>query len=82
LAVDWIKHGINVNAIGPCDFATPMSQPFHELDEFRTWILDALPIGRVGQPPEIVGAAIYLASDASKMVVGHTLMVDGGRTVI
>jgi NAD(P)-dependent dehydrogenase (short-subunit alcohol dehydrogenase family) len=82
LAVDWIKHGINVNAIGPCDFATPMSEPFHNLDEFRTWILDALPIGRVGQPPEIVGAAIYLASDASKMVVGHTLMVDGGRTVI
>ena len=82
LAVDWIKHGINVNAIGPCDFATPMIEPFMNTEEYRSWILDALPVGRVGQPPEIVGAAIYLASDASKMVVGHTLMVDGGRTVI
>lgn len=82
LAVDWIKQGINVNAIGPCDFATPMIEPFLNTEEYRAWILGALPIGRVGQPPEIVGAAIYLASDASKMVVGHTLMVDGGRTVI
>jgi NAD(P)-dependent dehydrogenase (short-subunit alcohol dehydrogenase family) len=82
LAVDWIKHGINVNAIGPCDFATPMIEPFLNTDDYKSWIIDALPIGRVGQPPEIVGAAIYLASDASKMVVGHTLMVDGGRTVI
>jgi NAD(P)-dependent dehydrogenase (short-subunit alcohol dehydrogenase family) len=82
LAVDWIKHGINVNAIGPCDFATPMIEPFLNTEDYKSWIIDALPIGRVGQPPEIVGAAIYLASDASKMVVGHTLMVDGGRTVI
>lgn len=82
LAVDWIKHGINVNAIGPCDFDTPMIESFLNTEEYRAWILDALPVGRVGQPPEIVGAAIYLASDASKMVVGHTLMVDGGRTVI
>ena len=82
LAVDWIKHGINVNAIGPCDFATPMIEPFLNTEDYKSWIIDALPIGRVGQPPEIVGAAIYLASDASKMVVGHTLMVDGGRTII
>lgn len=82
LAVDWIKHGINVNAIGPCDFDTPMIESLLNTEEYRSWILDALPVGRVGQPPEIVGAAIYLASDASKMVVGHTLMVDGGRTVI
>ena len=82
LAVYCIKHGINVNAIGPCDFATPMIESFLDTEEYKTWIIDALPIGRVGQPPEIVGAAIYLASDASKMVVGHTLMVDGGRTVI
>jgi NAD(P)-dependent dehydrogenase (short-subunit alcohol dehydrogenase family) len=82
LAVDWIKHGINVNAIGPCDFATPMIEPYLNTEEYRSWILDALPVGRVGQPPEIVGAAIFLASEASKMVVGHTLLVDGGRTVI
>ncbi len=82
LAVDWIKHGINVNAIGPCDFDTPMIAPYLDTEEYRSWILDALPVGRVGQPQEIVGAAVYLASAASDMVVGHTLMVDGGRTVI
>ena len=82
LSVDWIKYGINVNAIGPCDFATPMIEPYLDTDEYRSWILDALPIGRVGQPPEIVGAAVFLASQASNMVVGHTLLVDGGRTVI
>ena len=82
LAVDWIKHGINVNAIGPCDFDTPMIAAYLDTDEYRDWILDALPAGRVGRPHEIVGAAVYLASEASTMVVGHTLMVDGGRTVI
>jgi len=82
LAVDWIKHGINVNAIGPCDFATPMIEPALNTENYKSWIMGALPIGRLGQPHEIVGAAIYLASDASEMVVGHTLMVDGGRTVI
>jgi len=82
LAVDWIKHGINVNAIAPCDFDTPMIAPYLDTDEYRDWILDALPVGRVGRPPEIVGAAIYLASEAASMVVGHTLIVDGGRTVI
>jgi 2-deoxy-D-gluconate 3-dehydrogenase len=82
LAVDWIKHGINVNAVAPCDFQTPMTQPFLDTDEYRSWIVDAIPMGRVGQPPEIVGAIVFLASDASNMVVGHTLLVDGGRTVI
>jgi len=80
--LELIKHGINVNAIAPCDFDTPMIEPYLNTDEYRTWILDALPVGRVGQPPEIVGAAVFLASQASSMVVGHTLIVDGGRTVI
>jgi NAD(P)-dependent dehydrogenase (short-subunit alcohol dehydrogenase family) len=81
LAVDWIKHGINVNAIGPCDFETPMIEPFLKTEEYKKWIVSTTPVGRAGQPSEIVGAAIYLASDASSMVVGHTLMVDGGLTI-
>jgi len=44
--------------------------------------MDAIPAGRVGQPEEIVGAVLFLASRASDMVVGHNLLVDGGRTVI
>jgi NAD(P)-dependent dehydrogenase (short-subunit alcohol dehydrogenase family) len=82
LATDWIQHGVNVNAVGPCDVDTPMTHKYIESEGYGEWILNALPIGRVGQPNEIVGAVIYLCSDAASLVVGHTLMVDGGRTVI
>jgi NAD(P)-dependent dehydrogenase (short-subunit alcohol dehydrogenase family) len=82
LATDWIQYGVNVNAVGPCDVDTPMTHKYIESEGYGEWILNALPIGRVGQPNEIVGAVIYLCSDAASLVVGHTLMVDGGRTVI
>jgi NAD(P)-dependent dehydrogenase (short-subunit alcohol dehydrogenase family) len=82
LGSEWIKHGVNVNAVAPCDFATPMIEPFLEQQEYRDWIMEAIPAGRVGQPEEIVGAVLFLASRASDMVAGHNLLVDGGRTVI
>ena len=82
LGAEWIKHGVNVNAVAPCDFATPMIEPFLDQPEYRDWIMEAIPAGRVGQPDEIVGAVLFLASRASDMVVGHNLLVDGGRTVI
>jgi NAD(P)-dependent dehydrogenase (short-subunit alcohol dehydrogenase family) len=82
LGAEWIRHGVNVNAVAPCDFATPMIAPFLDQSEYRDWIMDAIPAGRVGQPDEIVGAVLFLASPASDMVVGHNLLVDGGRTVI
>jgi 2-deoxy-D-gluconate 3-dehydrogenase len=82
LGAEWIRHGVNVNAVAPCDFATPMIAPFLDQQEYRDWILEAIPAGRVGQPEEIVGAVLFLASRASDMVAGHNLLVDGGRTVI
>jgi NAD(P)-dependent dehydrogenase (short-subunit alcohol dehydrogenase family) len=82
LATDWIRHGINVNAVGPCDIDTPMTHKYIESEGYGEWIVNALPIGRVGQPEEIAGAVVFLCSDAARLVVGHTLMVDGGRTVI
>jgi NAD(P)-dependent dehydrogenase (short-subunit alcohol dehydrogenase family) len=82
LGAEWIRNGVNVNAVAPCDFATPMIEPFLRTDEYREWIVDAIPAGRVGQPEEIVGAVLFLASRASDMVAGHNLLVDGGRTVI
>jgi NAD(P)-dependent dehydrogenase (short-subunit alcohol dehydrogenase family) len=82
LGAEWIRHGVNVNAVAPCDFATPMIAPFLDTQEYRDWILDAIPAGRVGQPEEIVGAVLFLCSPASSMVAGHNLLVDGGRTVI
>lgn len=82
LGAEWIRHGVNVNAVAPCDFATPMIEPFLDQPEYREWITEAIPAGRVGQPDEIVGAVLFLASPASDMVAGHNLLVDGGRTVI
>jgi NAD(P)-dependent dehydrogenase (short-subunit alcohol dehydrogenase family) len=82
LGAEWIRHGVNVNAVAPCDFATPMIEPFLDQPEYREWIMEAIPAGRVGQPDEIVGAVLFLASPASNMVAGHNLLVDGGRTVI
>jgi NAD(P)-dependent dehydrogenase (short-subunit alcohol dehydrogenase family) len=82
LGAEWIRYGVNVNAVAPCDFATPMIAPFLDQPEYRDWIMEAIPAGRVGQPDEIVGAVLFLASRASNMVAGHNLLVDGGRTVI
>jgi NAD(P)-dependent dehydrogenase (short-subunit alcohol dehydrogenase family) len=82
LGAEWIRHGVNVNAVAPCDFATPMIAPFLDQQEYRDWIMDAIPAGRIGEPEEIVGAVLFLASRASDMVAGHNLLVDGGRTVI
>ena len=82
LGAEWIRHGVNVNAVAPCDFATPMVAPFLDTQEYRDWILGAIPAGRVGRPEEIVGAVVFLCSGAASMVAGHNLLVDGGRTVI
>jgi gluconate 5-dehydrogenase len=82
LGAEWIKHGVNVNAIGPCDFDTPLIADALDDPEYADWIVQAIPAGRIGQARELAGAAIYLASDASDMVAGHMLMVDGGRTII
>ena len=82
LGAEWIKHGVNVNAIGPCDFDTPLIADALDDPDYADWIVQAIPAGRIGQARELAGAAIYLASDASAMVAGHMVMVHGGRTII
>jgi NAD(P)-dependent dehydrogenase (short-subunit alcohol dehydrogenase family) len=85
LALEWAKYNINVNALGPCDFVTPMNTPFLNDGEWVKLAMSRIPIVRVrgqfGQPEEITGAAIFLASEASNLVTGHLLNVDGGRTI-
>jgi 2-deoxy-D-gluconate 3-dehydrogenase len=78
MALELAPHKINVNAIGPACTETPMSKP--ELDDAELFqsIIREIPLGRVAQPEEIAAAAIYLASDESDFVTGHTLFVDGG----
>lgn len=82
LAAEWVKHGVNVNAVGPTDFRTPMIEALVQDPEYTAWAETAIPKGRYGEPDELVAALLYLASPASEMVVGHCLMVDGGRTII
>ncbi len=79
LAVEWARRGVRVNAIAPGPFETPMVLRVLEYDQsYRGTIEAGIPIGRMGHPREIVGTALYLASDASSMVTGHILSIDGG----
>ncbi len=83
LALEWADRGIRVNAIAPCQFMTPglkevMAKPqFNPEKLMQTWVSN-IPLGRVGEPEEIVGPALFLASNASSMVTGVILPVDGG----
>jgi NAD(P)-dependent dehydrogenase (short-subunit alcohol dehydrogenase family) len=82
LGAEWIARGVHVNAIGPCDFDTPMIADALADPSYESWIHDAIPAGRIGRPEDVAGAVVYLASPASDLVVGHVLMVDGGRVAI
>ena len=79
LAGSWAHLGIRVNCIAPGWFPTRMSQAV--LDRAGAELLATIPLGRFGEAADIAGAAVFLASDASAYVTGHTLMVDGGQMV-
>lgn len=80
MCTDWAQHGLNVNAIAPGYFDTPLNAALVANPEFSGWLAGRTPTGRWGDLPELVGAAIFLSSDASSFVNGHTLFVDGGIT--
>jgi len=78
LAVEWSKHGVTVNAIAPGVFRTALNATLLDSTPRGQELLMRTPMGRFGKTEELVGAAIYLASDASSFVTGQTLVVDGG----
>lgn len=78
MAVEWAKHGVQANGIAPGYFVTELTQPLVENAEFNRWICGRTPAGRWGQPEELTGAAVFLASRASDFVNGQILTVDGG----
>jgi gluconate 5-dehydrogenase len=80
MATDWAKYGLQVNAIAPGYFKTPLNQALVDSAEFSTWLEKRTPAARWGTVDELVGAAVFLAGDASSFVNGHTLYVDGGIT--
>lgn len=80
LACEWALRGIRVNAIAPGYMNTPMAAPFFaESRYYDNWIA-RVPMQRPGEPEELGGAVVYLASDASSYMTGHTLIIDGGFT--
>ncbi|MFD1327833.1 SDR family oxidoreductase [Mycoplana ramosa] len=80
MCADWARHGLQVNAIAPGYFRTPLNQALVDDPQFTAWLEKRTPAGRWGEVGELVGAAVFLASDASSFVNGHTLYVDGGIT--
>jgi 2-dehydro-3-deoxy-D-gluconate 5-dehydrogenase len=82
LASEWAQYGINVNAIGPAFIKTPINDPLLKDQHFKDWSLNRIPFHRMGEAEEMVGAAVYLASDSSSFVNGAVLMVDGGFTAV
>lgn len=80
LAIEWASHNINVNAIAPTATRTPMNEKLFADPEWRKEVLRKIPAGRFCHPEDLVGAVVYLSSEASDMVTGVTLPVDGGWT--
>jgi len=80
LAVEWGQYNITVNAVAPTFIRTPGTQECLANDAFRADVLSRIPLGRIGEPMEVAGAVVYLASPAASLVTGTTLLIDGGWT--
>jgi NAD(P)-dependent dehydrogenase (short-subunit alcohol dehydrogenase family) len=81
MALEWARHHINVNAIGPTYFETPLVASLRNDPERFRFINERTPMGRWGQPEELEGTVIFLASKASAFITGQTIFVDGGWTI-
>jgi gluconate 5-dehydrogenase len=82
LAAEWARHGVRVNCVAPGWFRTEMNAPLLANEHLLGRILDRVPLGRLGEPEDVVGPVLFLASDASAMITGHILPIDGGAASI
>jgi NAD(P)-dependent dehydrogenase (short-subunit alcohol dehydrogenase family) len=82
LAAQWARKGVRVNALAPAWFPSEMTQEMFDDERSRQWIRGRTPMGRAGDPKELVGPLLFLASDAASYVTGQILAVDGGWTIV
>ncbi len=80
LAVEWAKYNITVNAVAPTFIETPGTEKWLADPEFHASVISRIPLGRVGQPMDVAGAVVFLASPAASLITGATLLIDGGWT--
>src|SRR6195256_1745531 len=80
MAIELAPHNIRVNSLGPTFLETPMTRPFFENKAFREEVLSKIKLGRLGQLEELTGAIVFLASDASSLMTGSAMVIDGGWT--
>lgn len=80
MAIEWGPHGIRINTICPTFIITPLTKQTFERPERRKWVEDKIKLGRIGEVEDIMGPVVFLASDASALITGTALMVDGGWT--
>ncbi|MBT3257667.1 MAG: SDR family oxidoreductase [Deltaproteobacteria bacterium] len=81
LALEWAPKGVTVNAVAPTFVETPFVVEMFKDPDFKKFVLDSIPVGRMATPEEIAHAVLYLASDQAAIVTGHVLLVDGGWTI-
>ena len=81
LALEWAPHKINVNAVAPTFVLTPFTEGMFQDADFKQYVLDSIPLGRMATADEVAWASLFLASDLANMITGHILTVDGGWTV-
>lgn len=82
MALEWASHGITVNAISPTAIRTPMTDRSLADPEARAQLLSRIPMGCIGEPEDVAGAVVFLASPAARLITGHNLLVDGGWTAV
>ena len=80
MAIEWGPLGIRVNTICPTFIVTPLTRQTFDRPERRAWVEEKIKLGRIGEVEDIMGAAVFLASEASALITGTALMIDGGWT--
>ena len=80
MAIEWGPKGIRVNTICPTFIVTPLTKQTFERPERKAWVEEKIKLGRIGEVEDIMGAAVFLASEASALITGSALMIDGGWT--